>query len=117
MSEDIEGVNAATIRRDALKVSGVDMPISGGSGSTKDDPIIINEPDSARSAYWVEQVVGFIHRMRGENYKFEKSTISDYKDRVIEQYKISREGDDDFLYNYYFDVSAVYDDERSKEGK
>lgn len=100
-----DSLTASQIRKDGLRITGIEMPIAGGDGSTKDNPIIIEDTDPSRSAYWEHQVVGFIQRMRNENYKFEKATVEDYDGKTIEQYKLSREGDDEFFYNYYFDVS------------
>lgn len=100
-----EVLKADQIRKDWLRLTEVDMPISGGDGSSKDTPIVIEDKDPSRSAYWEHQVVGFIQRMRNEDYKFEKATVEHYEGKAIEQYKLSREGDDDFFHNYYFDVT------------
>ena len=96
---------AERVRKDALELTGINMPISGGSGFSRDDPIVIDDPDPAKSAYWEHQVVGFIYRMRGEGWKFEKATMENIGDRVIEQFKISVDGDNDYCYNFYFDVT------------
>ena len=96
---------AEHVRKDALELTGVDMPISGGSGLSRDDPIVIEDKDPARSAYWEHQVVGFIYRMRGQSWRFEKATIESYNGKEIEQFKVSVEGDDEHYYNFYFDIS------------
>ena len=100
-------IDATKIRKDALEITGVDMPISGGTGGSQEDPIIIEDTDPSKSAYWEWQVVGFIARMRGDEIKFEKATLFDVGGRKIEQFKITRIGDDENFYNYYFDVTAA----------
>ena len=104
---DEDGLTVAErVRNDCLELKGVNIPISGGSGFSRDDPIVIEDTDPSRSAYWEHQVVGFIYSMRGEGWKFEKATIENRDGKRIEQFKFSREGDDENYYNYYFDVSA-----------
>lgn len=97
---------AERVRKDALELTGIDMPISGGSGLSRDDPIVIEDADSAKSAYWEHQVVGFIYLMRGEDWKFERSTVQTLGNKTIEQFKLTRSGDDSNHYNFYFDVTA-----------
>lgn len=101
------GLDAAQIRRDALELLGVDMPISGGGGNSRNSPIVIEDADPSRSAYWEHQVIGFIYSMRGVDYKFEKATMEEHEGRIIEQYKLSRPDDEENYYNYYFDVTAA----------
>ena len=96
---------AERIRKDALEITGIDMPISGGSGLSRESPIIIEDRDPAKSAYWEHQFVGFIYQMRSESWKFEKATVESVGDRLIEQFKITRSGDDNNYYNFYFDVT------------
>jgi hypothetical protein len=98
---------AGRVRKDAFDLSGVDIPISGGSGLSREDPIVIEDTDPAKSAFWEHQVVGFIYRMREEEWSFEKSTVETINGRQIEQFKITRSGDIDNYYNFYFDVTAA----------
>lgn len=99
-------LNAKRIRDDALRITGVDMPISGGTGNSREDPIVIDDTDPAKSSYWEWRVVGFISQMRGDTVELEKATVLDIEDKKIEKFQISRVGDDGNFYNYYFDVTA-----------
>ncbi len=110
MSQRGPMIDGKRIRKDIKKLTGEDLPISGGCGNSKDDPIIIEEKDAARSSYVIYQVVKFIHMMRGEHFNFVQSTLYDENSdgRYIEQYKIEREGDDENYYNYYFDITAMH---------
>lgn len=101
-------INASQIRKDIANYSGSDIPISGGGGNSRDNPIIINEPDPSKSAYYIQQVVWFINYMQGEDWEFVESNILNIDGNIIEQYKISRNSDIDNYYNYYFDISASY---------
>ena len=109
--KDNKLTTAQNVRKDALEITGIDMPISGGSGFSRDDPIVIDDTDPSRSAYWEHQVVGFIYNMRGQAWQFEKATIEAYKGKTIEQFKISRSGDNDNYYNFYFDITKSINEE------
>jgi hypothetical protein len=96
------------IREDYLKMTGVELPISGGLGNSIEDPIKINESDPAKSAYWISEVVGFIAMMTGEKIELVQSAIIRQGEKTIEQYKIAKDSDPDGYYNYYFDISKSY---------
>lgn len=94
-------------RKDILEQTGVDVPISGGLGQSKDDPIIIEEKDPSKSAYWEHEVIGFIAMMRGQKYSFVGAKTFELNGRMLEQFKIEWEGDDENYYNFYFDISEM----------
>jgi hypothetical protein len=96
-----------SIRQDILEHTGVEVPISGGMGQSEDDPIVIDDTDASRSAHWEHQVVGFIARMRGVGYTFERSELFTKGNRTLERFKVSWEGDEDNYHNFYFDVTSA----------
>ena len=90
-----------------LESTGTEVPISGGMGQSADDPIVIEDTDPAKSAYWEHEVIKFISRMKGVGYQFEGTEMFSKNDRTLEIFKISWEGDEDSYYNFYFDVTAA----------
>jgi hypothetical protein len=108
--------SVSMIKQEFKELHGYELPISGGYGTSENEPIFINETDPARSAYWIGQVVFFVEDVDPEAKKVEYAgnTIMHINDRDIEKYTISitfksRLEDKTFHYDkdYYFDITKM----------
>ena len=92
---------------------GVDLPISGGIGNSRDAPIVIHyqQPnDYVAVEYAVLRLLGI---GRGIEWKFLQNTMFPHGERRLEQMKIEavwEEGSDRItqIENFYFDITDCF---------
>jgi hypothetical protein len=100
-----------TLRELLLNNFDVDLPISGGFGGSKDDPIILlaeARPDYVATEYTILRCIGMVRRVE---WKQKQQTLLMHMGRFLDQIKIEtiETSETEIItstVNYYFDVSA-----------
>lgn len=101
--------------RELLKQDfGIDFPISGGIGNSKDNPILIHRKqinDYTSVEYGVLKCLGI---GRGIEWKVIQQSVIHYGGRTLDQLKIQTKTitDDEIITqveNYYFDITECID--------
>jgi hypothetical protein len=95
---------------------GIDFPISGGIGNSRDDPIIIHRaiPNAyVGTEYAILRCLGMGRRIE---WKIVKQTFFDHNGRALDQLKIeTKELTEEEIItgieNYYFDITECLDRE------
>lgn len=93
-----------------LKDFGVDLPISGGLGNSRDSPIVVHRAmpnDFSQTEYLVLQCLGL---GRGVEWNLLQQSLLSHNDRKIDQIKIETTkmvGEECVtqVENYYFDIT------------
>lgn len=89
-------------------VSGEDLPISGGTGQSIEDPIVINV-DKGEDGVAIEyRVIRFIHQFSGETWRLKKQALMQRGDKYIDKMSIVSGSDQENYINYYFDITQFY---------
>lgn len=97
-------VNKPSLKEDLKKEFGVDLPISGGWGSSIHDAIKIDKGYEDWSDV-IYTCLRFINRSEGRGWKLVKQTTIEKNGRKFDQMKLEITGDIKNYYNYYFDVT------------
>lgn len=93
-----------SVREQIKKDFGVDLPISGGTGSSVDDPVII-DPKHKDWSDVEYSFIKYVNQALGRSWKLVEQTRIEYNGRNIDQLKLEIDGDDKNYCNYYFDVT------------
>lgn len=88
---------------------GVDLPISGGKGSSKEDPIVINKHEKNDCSSIEYTILNYINLGRGVNWKIVQQEKFIYEERHLEKIRIEtvtigKELSSQFE-SYYFDIT------------
>jgi len=87
---------------------GDDNPISGGLGFDTKHPIIINESDPAKAAFWEDVVIKIIAKMQKDEYTLLGTAIISENDRMLARHRVTWSQSKDNVVDYYFDVNAAF---------
>ena len=101
--------------RNLLKADfGIDFPISGGTGNSRDNPVVIlrEEPNDYTSCEY--GVLKCIARGRGVEWKLVQQAVMHHNGRTLDQMKVkmtthSPDGMHHTIENYYFDITDCVD--------
>lgn len=121
MSEQ-SSAHQSTLREILLSDFNLDLPLAGGFGGSKDDPIIIlpeARPDYVAVEYAILRCIGIVRRVE---WKLKRQTLLHYKGKTLDQMKIETIETTEAeiitsTVNYYFDVSACMNHEASAESQ
>ena len=90
-----------------LRSFGVDLPISGGDGSSFDNAIRIKINDS--SGISIEYaVLRYLHFISHQKWQVDRSSLRHHNGRSYDILSVVRDDNHDCLFDYYFDISKFY---------
>ncbi len=88
---------------------GIDFPISGGNGNSRDNPIVIHKQDPndhTSIEYGILRYLGIGRRIK---WKLIKQSLIEYEGRKLDQLKIETISEvTTQIENYYFDITECY---------
>ncbi len=98
------------LRQMLLEDFGFDFPISGGTGNSRDNPIIIHRAIPNNYVGVEHGVLQCIARGRGVNIQFKQQALISHNGRSIDQIKVELSKNlgvqsEYTIENYYFDVT------------
>ena len=94
-------------RNQIKKSFNVDLPISGGTGNSKENAVIIEATDSSGISIEYEYLK-YIHASLGINYKIIEQSNFEDSGRHYDKIKVEIEGDKENYYNHYFDITNFF---------
>ncbi|MCX5782095.1 MAG: hypothetical protein NT145_05270 [Elusimicrobia bacterium] len=95
--------------RETLKDSfNIDLPISGGQGSSFDDAIIIETKNSSEGVNMEYTVIKCIHKLGNLGYKVVKQELIPKDNKWYDKLKLEVSNYPDNYHNYYFDITNFY---------
>ena len=103
-----------SLRNQIQDAFGVELPISGGDGTSFDNAIRI-EVDDSRGVSIEYAVLEYIHLLSGQEWKMVWQTLQSCNDRSFDKLSVVRNDDPDQRTDYYFDISRFFGEKKSTE--
>lgn len=90
-----------------LKVTGYNLPITGGRGRSIKDAIVINKMPYEDGIQMEYMIVDILCKLSNDSWELVKTELLENRGRKYEKLKIEVESDPNRYHNFYFDVSNL----------
>jgi hypothetical protein len=100
-------MDRVSLKETIMKFFNVDLPISGGYGSSMEDAIRIEVSD-AKGVSVEQDVLKFIHAFGEQQFKVIRQELLHKDDRVYDKIELEVSTDPEHHQNYYFDITRFF---------
>jgi len=97
-----------SVKEGIKKFFDVEMPISGGGGSSFEDAIKIEASNSDEGVAMEYQILKYLHSAGGVSYNVVKQELRQNDNKWYDKLKLEVSNDPKNYHSYYFDITAFY---------